>query len=38
MGIKSWWASADPVGKKILAVFGSMVLLAIIYTAITAIF
>ena len=38
MGLKSWWKYADPVGKKILTVFGGMVLLAIIYTVVTIIF
>ena len=38
MGLKSWWRAADPTGKKIVKVFGAIVLLSIIYTVATMIF
>ena len=38
MSLKSSWNEADKVSKLIVKVFGGLVLAAIIYTAITAIF
>jgi hypothetical protein len=34
MGLKSWWAGADPVGKNIVKWFGVLVLLGVVVTAI----
>ena len=38
MSLESWWRTADPTGKKIVKVFGAIVLLSIIYTVATSIF
>ena len=34
MGLKKWWAGADPVGKRIVRWFGILALLAVVVSVI----